>query len=257
MGCAENRLSPHSNLSPSLELIPFPVDFINEVTRKYAPNRFISEHQFQAILKQLKLTPLSEPRREFYNCVRRGQAYDRLEMLVAHMMFGESESRGRRFRLLFETVDEEYAQVVSAEKAQLLIRTMLRVAISYYLRSYSLDPQMRQRLLATEVQLEAISSHLLSNVTDSERVTVQNWLQFAEKPDFRDIGTPEGLRKVALSLGTELAGNTATENRSTETLIGLQTRRRRHRGTVGERGQAVSASIRAKEMQQGHRSMPI
>ena len=258
MGCAENRLSPlpTPSPSPSPELIPLRLDFINEVTRKYAPSRFISEFQFQAILKQLQLTPLSESRREFYNCVKRGQAYDRLEMLVAHMMFGESESRDKRFRLLFETVDEEYAQVVTAEKVQLLIRTMLRVSISYYLRSYSLDTHMRQRLLATEAQLVALSSALLSNIIDSDRVTVQKWLQFTENPDFRDIGTPEGLRNVALALGTQLAGNTGTETRSTKALIDLPTDRRRHRGTVGERGQAVSASIREKALLQGHRSMP-
>jgi len=257
MGCAESRTPPNLSPPPSPESLPFPLDFINKVTRKYAPNRFISEAQFQAIITQLQLTPLSEGWRRFYDCVRRGDAYDRLEMLVAHVMYGRSEGRTQRLRLLFETVDEEYVQVVTAEKAQLLIRTMLRVAVSYYLRANDLSPSDRAQLLATEALLEVISRHLLHLLTDSAQVSLENWQQLAENADFQDIGTPKGLRKAAITKGKELIGSTETEDSVAEPAVAGQSRRRRHRGTVTERGMAVSAHIQAKMLQKARRTMPI
>ena len=257
MGCAEHRSSPLTSSTSPSESLDFPIHNINDLTRRYAPNRYISQNQFQAIASELNLLPLSSDRRKFYDCIRRGEAYDRLEMLVAHIMFGKCDSESLRLELLFEVVDDAYAKEITVEQGQNLLRAMLRISISYYLRAQELEEKTRQQLLMIEAYLEPINRYIIRTVTGGEVVTRKDWVALSEKEHLRMCGVPEGLRKIAAAYVAESEAKRETEDGSDQMPASLPSqKKKRHRGEVSERGKEVSASIQAKSKQRMHRSLP-
>ena len=258
MGCSENRPEHCSNFKedfPGLESILLSAKLVDRVVRKYTTDDRCSQVQFTIIMRKLNLWPLSSERAAFYACFEDEGGYNSFDLLVACIMHAQTGIPEERLQLLFEAVDVSCRDYVSAREKKQLLETMLKVCVSYPLRSFSMSENMHIKLRSFDDNDELIPK-LIVALSPRAFLHSKDFVKLAKTPELKHIGDPTGFRKLLLSEylakivpSSPLETSTTTESLGTPPQLVspvLQPRRRKHRRRVTERGRQTSEYIRLK-----------
>lgn len=245
MGCSEGRTEGTSEFTDDLtklESLPIFSEQADKVIRKFAPFPYITPPQLERILGHLNLLPLQPAREAFYLTMARPEGFIKLHFLVAAIMQGKGSPEAK-LQLLFETLDEHYEGIVSRDMVKTLLEAMVYVAFVY--PGKMLPKNSKLRLPSSQLELNRISLLLMEKIAVGVSVASHDLTNLAMQENWRDIGTPTGLRRLVSVVPAKKVEPVAL-NPPPEEAKEAEKRYRKRKKT--ERGEKTSEFIRQRTL---------